>query len=41
MTNTADEREFVLLEALARTAAVAEATAGHLGLNLLNGDLEA
>lgn len=41
MTDTADQGELVLLEALTRSAAVAEPATGHLGLDLVDGDLEA
>ena len=40
MADTADEREFVLLEALTGATAIAEPSARHLGLDLLDGDLE-
>ena len=41
MADAADQRELVLLELLAGPAAVAESAPGHLGLDLLDGDLQA
>ena len=40
MTHAAEQGQLVLFEALARAASVAEATPGHLGLDLLHRDLE-
>ena len=40
MADATDEGQFVLLETLARAAPVAEAPPSHLGLDLLDGDLE-
>ena len=41
MPHTAQQRQFVDLEALTRAAPVAQATAGHLGLDHLDRHLEA
>ena len=40
VADAADEGQLVLLETLARAAPVSEASPGHLGLDLLDGDLE-
>ena len=41
MAHATDERQLVLLELLARSAAIAEPPPGHLDLDLLDRDLEA